>query len=98
MSFHLLVRSSGPLRAQDGSPPQRPGQKSPGPQMTPFSRWDDRSVPLKSAEFGQPQWSEESKIEAPVKAPSDVVGGVGIIPKFLAGNCSRTWDSGITRS
>jgi hypothetical protein len=26
MSFHLLVRSSGPLRAQDGSPLQRPEQ------------------------------------------------------------------------
>jgi hypothetical protein len=30
MSFHLLVRSSGPSRAQDGSPLQRPEQEFAG--------------------------------------------------------------------
>ncbi len=30
MSFHLLVRSSGPSRAQDASPLQRPEQECAG--------------------------------------------------------------------
>jgi hypothetical protein len=35
MSFHLLVRSSGPLRAQDGSPLQRPEQEFAGESAQP---------------------------------------------------------------
>ena len=35
MSFHLLVRSSGPLRAQDGSPLQRPEQEFAGESPNP---------------------------------------------------------------
>jgi len=43
MSFHLLVRSSGPLRAQGGSPLQRAEQEfarelaQPGPRLLCFS-------------------------------------------------------------
>jgi hypothetical protein len=35
MSFHLLVRSSGALSAQDGSPLQRPEQEFAGESAQP---------------------------------------------------------------